>query len=517
MRNTQTKADGGGGGAGTLSAAEFNAYMVELENAVTGAGTTLDNAGGPDTSSVMLRQAALIYALCGHSYVDGGSANAVVLTAAQSGFTQPAALKDGLIVFFRKAATTTGGSTLNYAGLGAVAFVKPGNVALANGDITINQLVGARYFSTGNRWELLLNTTPPPVGAAEPDDFAVYLDSGTASQTTLSIVSGFVQPSTFTERLTLLWKANVTNDGVSTHPVSIASLGTKNLVEFDGTNPVAGRVPAGAWVLAAYRSVTDRLEIVSVTDLQQPPLVVPGVPATSSSTAYVVTTPPTQRKVLAYVDQMIVLFRAPATNSGALTLKLDALAAVGLRDIADVNYASGAVPSGVFVQAQYFAAQNRFRSFPMKAFPTVLDFQVPRSARITDINTSSIPHNSAIDLAWGNPEYDELNFYDPGEDSFVIPAGVTRVDISANIRATPTTDNQTLNGAIIVNGDSVVFQDSSAPAGVFGIMLHAPGIPVDEGDVVLVRMNKGAVAGGGTGAVPVQSGSWFHIAVSKFS
>lgn len=516
MRNIQTKADGGGGGAGTLSAAEFNSYMVELENYVTGSGVALDNAGGPDTSSVMLRQAGLIYALCGHSYVDGGSANAVVLTAAQSGFTQPDALRDGLIVFFRKAATTTGASTLNYNGLGAVNLVKPGNVALANGDITINQLVGARYFSTGNRWEVLINTTPPPVGAAEPDDFAVYTDSGSVSQVTLTIVSGFVQPPTFTERLTILWKAAAENDGVSTHPVTISGLGTKNLTEFDGTNPTKGRIPAGAWVLAAYRAGADRFEIVSVTNLNLAPLFVPGLPATSSGTVYVVTTPPSQRPVLDYVDRMTILLRAPATNTGALNLQLDSLVQRNLRKMDGTTYASGDIPSGQFVLAQYIASETRFRSFPLLNFPTVLDFQVPRSARTTDINTSQIPHDSGVDIAWGSPDYDELGFYDAGEDTFVIPAGVTRVDVAANVRATPGTDNQHVNGAITLNGVAQVFQDSRAPAGTFGVMLYLPGLPVDEGDVIRVRMNKGASAGGGTGAVSIQAASWFHIAVSKF-
>jgi hypothetical protein len=67
----------------------------------------------------------------------------------------PAALLDGMSVFFRAATANTDGATLNVNGLGAFAIVKGVSTALSTNDILAGMMVHVVYDLPGTRWVIM--------------------------------------------------------------------------------------------------------------------------------------------------------------------------------------------------------------------------------------------------------------------------------------------------------------------------------------------------------------------------
>lgn len=428
MRDIATKVDA----SSNLTASEFNSFMSELENAVTRSGQSLDSGLGPDTDLFQLARAILLHAQAGKSYQDGGSANSFVLTAVQS-YQQPTAYFDGMTVIFKAAATNTGACTINVSGIGSVSATKAGGGAYSAGNIVAGNILMMRYFSASNRFEEVANTTPPPIGAAEPDQVAVYTDTGSASAISLAIKPGYTIPSAFTDQMVVIFRAAATNDGVGTHPCSISGLGTKNVVEKDGGNPAAGRITAGDWVLMVFRETRDAFEIAFVYDKPVQAAAVPATVSSSSGTLVNLTSAPNLRAPTAYVDGMVVIYRQPQTNTGSVDINLNGIGAVDLRKQDGTNFASGELPSGAIVIAQFITSESRFRAMSGDR-PTVTEIlSAGRSAFSNTILNPSMSANQRVAVNWGSPVHDDLSFYDAGNDRFAGVSGVQRVDIICNL------------------------------------------------------------------------------------
>ena len=160
MRDIASKVDN----VDTLSAAEFNSYMSELENAVTKSGITLDPAGGPDTSAVMLAQAVTRAAQGGMSYEDSGAADAYVLTAS-GGFEAPAAYFDGQLVMFQAGNANTGASTINVSTIGVTDLKDATGTALAADAIAADAYYIAKYNLAGTEFRVVFSGS-----SAVPED-----------------------------------------------------------------------------------------------------------------------------------------------------------------------------------------------------------------------------------------------------------------------------------------------------------------------------------------------------------
>ena len=511
MRNLSNKANT----VDTLSDAEWNQAYNELKNLVTASGQTLDDAAGPDNDLFMAARSILIHALAGPSYSDGGVANSFVLTATRAGFRQPTAYEDGMAVRFQAANTNTGACTINVAGLGSISLTVAGGGALASSAITAGNFVIAEYNSANNRFEVVSNSTPPAVGPASPNNFAVYADAGSASLISLTIVTGFTQPSALTDQVTILFRANATNDGDGTHQVAISGLTTKNIVEADGTNPAAGRITAGSWVFAIFREARDAWEIAYVSEIPQPGTVLNVDIDSSSGTLFNVSSRDTQRAPLAYFDGLTLIFRAPQTITGSVDINLNGLGAKDLRNLSGSNFASGGIKVNDLVIAVFEEANDRFRCGIIEAAP-VDPASIDRVARLDNPSTTNVTTTTPISLTWPSaPASDPLGFYSAPNDTFVIPSGVVAIDAIFNLQGSfqgGSDDDaailcEILSGGVRVGSASVRFSQGGEH-----VCVAVMGIEVTAGQQVNARITKS-----GSGTYSIVSTTNFTIRASRVS
>lgn len=158
MRDFGTKTDNTAPSAsGILTAAEDNVRFLELKQACTSAGITLDGASGPDTSTTMLSEAMARYASGGVFAVDTGAANAYVLGGSND-FEMPSALFKGLTVLFYPGAGNTTTATINAFGIGSKPLWDHTGTPLVGAEMVANRLVEALYdpaLNTGSgAWKL---------------------------------------------------------------------------------------------------------------------------------------------------------------------------------------------------------------------------------------------------------------------------------------------------------------------------------------------------------------------------
>ena len=151
MFDYETKTDN----VSVLPAASFNNLALELENAVTKSGITLDTLGS-STSVEMLAQAITRASQGGYSYQDSGTADAYVLTAIGS-FKQPSAYFDGQVVLFKAGNNNTGVSTINVASIGVTDLKDKDGVALASGAIVADSYYFAQYDLTATEFRIILS------------------------------------------------------------------------------------------------------------------------------------------------------------------------------------------------------------------------------------------------------------------------------------------------------------------------------------------------------------------------
>ncbi len=481
MRDIATKADG----SSNLGAPEFNSSQVELENAVTAAGLTLDPGAGPDSNVDQLAQSIQRHALAGNAYEDGGSANTYVLTAIQSGFEQPSAYFDGMIVVFKAGNTNTGASQINVEGIGLVNFKKAGGGDHGAGEIGAGNLITAQYFAATNRFEEVANTTPEITGPAKPDQAAIYTDAGTATGVVLTIVPGFIQPSAFTDQMSVLFKSNAQNNGTGSHQIQVTGLGTKDVVEQDGADPVQGRFEAGDWVLAVFRSVRDKFEIAFVYSNPAPPLIQPAVVTGSSGTLFELgpaagAIPPTS-----YQDGMVIVFETPTTNTGGVDINYNNLGNRDLRKQDGANFASGEIPGATLIVARYRSDLDDFRAL---SGAKVLSKDIHRdgfSTRSSSVSNGTIGPNQTVNLNWNTPDFDDSGFYDAGDDNFVVPSGqgIERIDICLNIRV-PANAGDGYSVAVSVGAEVIAVQSVAGTAPAEGISMTMLDVPVVGGETI---------------------------------
>jgi len=485
MRDLATKVDA----SSNLTAAEFNSYIDELENAVERAGITLDSGNGPDTDLFMLAEAMTRTAQAGQSYQDGGVANTFVLTAVQE-FEQPTAYFDGMIVSFKAAATNTGACTINVAGIGSVNATKAGGGAYTSAEIVAGNIITTRFFEGSNRFEEVANTTPEAIGAAAPDQIAVYSDAGSASAFSLTIETGYTAPAAFTDQMVTIFRVATTNNG-GTHSCANTGLGTRDVFEKDGSNPAAGRFTADDWVMLVFREVRDAFEIAFVYDRPQPTAAVGLITDTSSSTVYNFNLPPEARAPLDYFDGWLVAFRVPQTNTGSVDINIAGLGTKDLRNAENgQNFTSGQLAVNAFAIAQFVESEDRFRCF-IATRPTIQEVLSEGIAtRSIATAISFTPSTGERTISFPTPEFDDLGMYDAVNGNHVVPAGVDRMDICVVVDpGSGPADGDTL--AVVIDIAGSLKGVGSAPGrsgGVDGVPLSLLDEPVSPGQIIDVRV-----------------------------
>lgn len=113
--------------------------------------------------------------LLGSGYsLDTGTANTYVVTLSPA----PTALVDGMEVKFFAANASTGASTLNVNGLGAVSLTKNGSTpAIGASDILAGDLIKAVYHASGNTWRIVSSAAQGATGGG--NDKIFYLNGQT--------------------------------------------------------------------------------------------------------------------------------------------------------------------------------------------------------------------------------------------------------------------------------------------------------------------------------------------------
>jgi hypothetical protein len=156
------------------------------------------------------------------------------------------AYETGQHVRFKAANTTTGATTLNINSLGARA-VQYNNAALVNGEIAQNVYHNAVY--DGTQFQLLnpalsgsSRALPASVGQVQDGDFrwlGTTAGSATAQTATASpAISAYKAGQKF--RMKIGSGLGSTGATPTAHTLNVNSLGTKNIVNQDGTNPTLG-------------------------------------------------------------------------------------------------------------------------------------------------------------------------------------------------------------------------------------------------------------------------------------
>jgi hypothetical protein len=418
-----------------------------------------------------------------------------------------------MVVRFKAANTNTGACTINVEGLGNISFTQPDGTAFAASEIIANNYISAIYESGNNRFELVSNTTPEAVGAADPDQFAIYSDAGSSSIHTLTVVSGYTAPSAFTDQTTVWFRSNSTNDGVGAHPINVVGLGSKDVVEIDGSNPQAGRITAGSWVLAIFREARDAFELVLVSEIPQPSINISVEVTSSSGTLFNVSSLPEYRAPLAYIDGMIVTLRAPQGNTGSLSMNLNGLGSKSVRNLAGSNFASSAISGNDLIIAQYIESEDRFRAAVIASAPINPD-TINRDAKISSPSQTNITTTSTVTLDFPSaPSSDPLSFYDATEDTFIIPSNVEAVDIVLDIQGSfqgGTDDTAAILGEVTVGGVRQGSASARFSQGGEHVCVTALGVAVTPGQTINGRITKS-----GTGTYTLNSATNMFVRASR--
>lgn len=132
----------------------FNSLSDELEKVVESTGQTLDTSTGDDPNTTQLSRAITEYSLTAQAYVDGGIANAYVLSPINSNFEQPSSYLDGQKIRFKAGNTNTGASTVNVNGIGIKSIVDQSGSALPTGSIAVGQYYDLVYSSSADNFVL---------------------------------------------------------------------------------------------------------------------------------------------------------------------------------------------------------------------------------------------------------------------------------------------------------------------------------------------------------------------------
>lgn len=178
MRDIPAKQDNVGD---TLPAAQYNSSQVELENAVSTAGISLDPADGPDNNLEMLSHAMGTYAT-GMFFSDDRDVDAdLIPLVIPSSLRSPLAYFSNMRVSFLATHDTLGGTVqVNVSGIGAVDVVDNAGTLIDPNRIKSGDFVTLAYRTyapISNRFELMpyFSTAPTDtIRAVHRADYDVY-------------------------------------------------------------------------------------------------------------------------------------------------------------------------------------------------------------------------------------------------------------------------------------------------------------------------------------------------------
>lgn len=244
----------------------------------------------------------------------------------------PTAYVNGFTVNFKADVANTGAATLNVNGLGPISITKFNGSALSTGDIGANHIATVVYNSTGPTFQLQSQGISDVVGPASSTDNALARFDGTTGK----VIQNSVAILDDLGALSGLTQLNV--DNVQINGNTFSSTDTDGNLNF--TPDGAGiNVLANAQVTNLTASkvvVTDaskNLASSSVDAATLPYAVLQnGSPIYGASSAgtddYVLTLSPVPA---AYVEGMVINFKADVANTGAATLDVNSLGAVAIQ------------------------------------------------------------------------------------------------------------------------------------------------------------------------------------------
>lgn len=97
-----------------------------------------------------------------------------------------------------------------------------------------------------------------------------YQDSGAANAYVLARVGNLKALTAYKDGVIVYFKAGNDNTGAST--INVDSLGSKDLVDFQGNALVGGEIITGGYVIARYRNSTDDFEIIKANNTADMPI-----------------------------------------------------------------------------------------------------------------------------------------------------------------------------------------------------------------------------------------------------
>jgi hypothetical protein len=236
MQDFGTKTDNSPPPGGQLSAAEFNNYINELENAVTRSGQSLNGA-----SIVQLAASLFLHSVKSQSFQDSGVANAYVATPVSgiNGVLLPSdyANMDGAEIEFSASNASSGNTTLNIGQ-------------------TTGTLLGTKKVLTISGAELPSGAIPS--GAHIRVKYDASLDGGTGAWVLLpwSAFTSQMLPLGYFSGFTLSNNGGAPNTTVDTGPGTARS--SDNTVDITLTGTISGILQSsGAWAAGTGQNKLD--------------------------------------------------------------------------------------------------------------------------------------------------------------------------------------------------------------------------------------------------------------------
>jgi hypothetical protein len=256
------------GVAATIVPAEFlNSVMLELMNAITGAGLTLSK------SSVNQLYTAI------QTIAQGGASNYAADTGAANAYAAAytptvAAPVDGMVRAFKVKTANTGASTFALDGSATTyPIYGMGGVALQGGELTVNGIAVVRFNSTLAGWVLLgCGGAPLQVAAGTASKHAATVgqvqsglssyavDTGSANTYVVALSPAL---SAYTDGVKVRFRAFTANTGAST--LNVNGLGAKTLVGGAHSALAGGEIVAGGYCEAEYNSTLGYFVLLECT------------------------------------------------------------------------------------------------------------------------------------------------------------------------------------------------------------------------------------------------------------
>jgi hypothetical protein len=438
-------------------------------------------------------------------YVDNGAGNIFLLVPAGT-YIAPASYTNGTTVIFKSTRTITGAAQINLNSLGARAFVKEDGSAFTDSEIRTGDWVVAAFSSTDNRFELVTKTLQVTIPGLERVFPAAEDGASTGTAYKIVLRDTSKTPGSYVNGQTFQWEVQTANTGGLT--LAVAALAAKPFTFPNGSAIPSGHIQGQEYVTGVYTSAADRFDLVQKS---QPPfdLYIPAV-ATGSGVPYNLAPRPDIRVPLTYVEGLTVAFRTNVASPANPTINLNSLGAKALRLPNSVVIGANRIGNQQMVVAVYRVSGDRFEVVSESTDP----FARALGAMSDQVENGSINDGVIRTLEWATPVYDDLGFYNSGDQNFVVPSGlnIARIGVTAHVSYSLAAGNHC--AAILKIGTQTVGVNhvdtaSGTPFGE-GHTITIDGFPVTAGQSIEMDVQP-------AGADIDITNAYMTVWVSKFS